>query len=937
MKLPYITVAILATSLLVGGILADEKIIRKRTRRSNRVARQTSADQMVQNILKWLQGVYTQQSRRIRQGTLREYLPPTNTQKPRPFETARPPGNDQNGNYIYGGYPPAGSITPQPPFPIFTRPPSGGVPGEGYPSTVGYPHTTFPGQGTPARPSGYPTETAGTSGPESYPTPGFPTHAPDGPTPGEYPGGHTAPGGFTGYPDGQPTPGGTTGHPGGETTPGFTGYPGAHTTPGGVTGSPGTQTTPGGFTGYPGGPSTPGGFTGPPDSHTTPGGFTGYPGGQTTPGGFTGYPGSQTTPGGFTGYPGGQTTPGGFTGPPGGQPTPGDFTGTPGGQTTPGDITGYPGSQTTPGGFTGLPDGQTTPAVPTEASTQPPITSAPPEKPGFPTRPPPAFTGYPEGPGLSTQPPPELTSALPGFPTQPPPGAFTGYPTRLPDVTDATTQPELTRIPTQAPEATVPPQQPEATESASEKPEGTEAPSEKTEGTEGPVQPEGTEAPVQPEGPEAPTSGRPVLSTEPSVVETESPTSKPSTSPPLTETFTSATSPEEQPPAGEPTTQSPEINTIPTGRPEKPGDTEPVETDSEDLKHPPHIHAIDVECAKDMMTINLEFNREFNGIIYSKGYYNMPECRYVKENSGQKKYTFTVNLNQCGTEFINAFDTQGQSYLENVLVLQNEAGVQEIWDTVRAVRCLWEGNLKETLSVALSVGMLSQELVTFSGDTAVAKLDILLGRGALGQPANGLVKIGEPMTLVVSVSGDPGFDLQVKDCRATDSTGDNTIPLTDDDGCVLKPKLFGAFQKTRSTGDTGASIIAYAYFNAFKFPDVMDLMIECNIELCKTDCDMCTDPNQKLEPGRRRRRDLYTYNETLHDGVTMGKHLRIILPEDLNLNDRTVIDLGRNDGVCMSTQSFVFSTALLISLLTASCLFSAYMWLKTQQLKFIKK
>lgn len=156
-----------------------------------------------------------------------------------------------------------------------------------------------------------------------------------------------------------------------------------------------------------------------------------------------------------------------------------------------------------------------------------------------------------------------------------------------------------------------------------------------------------------------------------------------------------------------------------------------------------------------------------------------------------------------GTEFINAFDTQGQSYLENVLVLQNEAGIQEIWDTVRAVRCLWEGNLKEQLSVSLMVGMLTQEIVTFSGDTAMAKLDILLGRGPFGQPANGLVKIGEPMTLVVSVSGDPGFDIQVKDCRATDSTGDNVVQLTDDDGCVLKPKLFAAFQKTRNTENTG--------------------------------------------------------------------------------------------------------------------------------------
>lgn len=258
-----------------------------------------------------------------------------------------------------------------------------------------------------------------------------------------------------------------------------------------------------------------------------------------------------------------------------------------------------------------------------------------------------------------------------------------------------------------------------------------------------------------------------------------------------------------------------------------------------------------------MMTINIEFNRPFNGIIYSKGYYNHPDCRYVKENSDQTKYTFTVSLNSCGTEFINAFDTQGQSYLENVLVLQNEAGIQEVWDTIRAVRCLWEGNLNKALSVALSVGMLTQEIVTFSGDTAMAKLDIQLGKGPFATPANGLVKIGDTMTLVVSVTGDPGFDIQVKDCRAKDSTGENVVALTDDDGCVIKPKLFGAFQKTRNTGNTGASIMAYAFFNAFKFPDVMDLMIECNVELCKTDCEMCTNPNQKLEPGRRRKREVH--------------------------------------------------------------------------------
>lgn len=386
------------------------------------------------------------------------------------------------------------------------------------------------------------------------------------------------------------------------------------------------------------------------------------------------------------------------------------------------------------------------------------------------------------------------------------------------------------------------------------------------------------------------------------------------------EVVTSGTSPK----PAESSTTSEETNLVVTEQPTQ----QSIVVEEDEDKHPPHIHALDVQCAKDMMTINIEFNRVFDGIIYSKGFYNNPDCRYVKENSGETKYSFTVRLDSCGTEFINAFDTQGQSYLENVLVLQNELGIQEVWDSIRAVRCLWEGNLNQALSVALSVDMLTQEIVTFSGDTAMAKLDIQMGRGPFAKPANGLVKIGELMTLVVSVSGDPGFDLQVKDCKAKDSTENNVVALTDENGCVLKPKLFGAFQKTRNTGSTGASIIAYAFFNAFKFPDVMDITLECNIELCKTDCEMCLEPNQKIEPGRRKRA---VGNETLGDPVTMGKMLRVIFPEDIN-NQALLEVTNSKDTLCMSTSGFVAFSVGLVMLLTASFSFSAYMWLKNQRL-----
>ncbi|XP_076286288.1 uncharacterized protein LOC143211973 isoform X2 [Lasioglossum baleicum] len=375
--------------------------------------------------------------------------------------------------------------------------------------------------------------------------------------------------------------------------------------------------------------------------------------------------------------------------------------------------------------------------------------------------------------------------------------------------------------------------------------------------------------------------------------------------------------------------------------------------EDDDLKHPPHIHALDVVCSKTMMTINIEFNRAFDGVIYSKGFFMNPECRYVEQNSGQTKYSFTVSLDSCGTQFINDFAGEaGQAYLENVLVLQNEPGIQEVWDTVRRVRCLWEGNINKALTVNFSVDMLNQEIVTFSGDTAVAKLDIQVGRGPFAAAADGLVKIGETMTLVVSVEGDPAFDLQVRDCIARDESSANTIQLTDERGCILKPKLFGAFQKTNDTGNTGASIIAYAYFQAFKFPDVMDLFIECNVELCKTDCEPCPDMNQQIEPGRRRRRSIMlpapsrpmnTSSVLLADPIRVARGFRVIMVDDLSeassqvLENLEHIDVEQvaktttTTNVCMTYSGFFVASSFMMSTVVVTTISALIFYVKLQR------
>lgn len=339
----------------------------------------------------------------------------------------------------------------------------------------------------------------------------------------------------------------------------------------------------------------------------------------------------------------------------------------------------------------------------------------------------------------------------------------------------------------------------------------------------------------------------------------------------------------------------------------------------DDDRHPPHIHAITVDCGKEMMTINIEFNKPYNGIVYSQDHFNEPECIYVRENSNQAKFSFTVSLNTCGTRFFSDFENEGQAYLENVLVLQNEPGIQEVWDHIRRVRCLWEGNLNKQLVSSLSVGMLNQITSNFSGDTAMARLDIQTGRGPFAPDTSGLVKIGETMTLVVTVTGDAGFDILVRECVARDSESRHVVPLTDSNGCVLKPKLFGAFQKTRETGNTGASIIAFAFFKAFKFPDEMDLIIQCDVELCKTDCEVCPNPGS-IEPRRRRRDVIHIGNRTYEPSTTISKGFRVVFAEDL----------PAPDGFCVTPSAATWGAIMVLLGSLLSSVMVSYLWQRSR-------
>lgn len=43
-----------------------------------------------------------------------------------------------------------------------------------------------------------------------------------------------------------------------------------------------------------------------------------------------------------------------------------------------------------------------------------------------------------------------------------------------------------------------------------------------------------------------------------------------------------------------------------------------VQSNPDDALHPPHIHQMNVQCSKDTMTIDVEFNKPYDGVVYSK-------------------------------------------------------------------------------------------------------------------------------------------------------------------------------------------------------------------------------------------------------------------------------------------------------------------------------
>lgn len=228
--------------------------------------------------------------------------------------------------------------------------------------------------------------------------------------------------------------------------------------------------------------------------------------------------------------------------------------------------------------------------------------------------------------------------------------------------------------------------------------------------------------------------------------------------------------------------------------------------------------------------------------LHLTGFYSDPHCVHLKPGTGHLSATFEIFLNSCGmsssANHVAGYggSTPSGSYVENTIIVQYDPYVQEVWDQARKLRCTWYDFYEKAVTFRpFQVDMLHAVTANFLGDNLQCWMQIQVGKGPWASEVSGIVKIGQTMTMVLAIKDDENkFDMLVRNCVAHDGKR-APIQLVDQYGCVVRPKIMSKFQKIKNFGPS-ASVVSFAYFQAFKFPDSMNVHFQCVIQVCRYNC-----------------------------------------------------------------------------------------------------
>jgi len=239
------------------------------------------------------------------------------------------------------------------------------------------------------------------------------------------------------------------------------------------------------------------------------------------------------------------------------------------------------------------------------------------------------------------------------------------------------------------------------------------------------------------------------------------------------------------------------------------------------------VKEVRVKCNSEDITVTVgilggeDFPRKFNGMIYPKGLSKNSSCmtEYIQ---AEHSVDYVIPLRSCNTMSTEVID--GLEYF-NTIVVQPHRKLVTNQGRGYHIRCRYQTKEKTLLSNFNVSGGLSNTALYATAAMPGTSMRIYYGEPIEGAIAEN-VKIGDPLTLVVSIDDQDIYGMHINECLVRDGVGWSEQRLINDEGCPVDSEIMGQFEY--SAGKTTALV----RFQAHKFPYTSSVYYQCNIRLC---------------------------------------------------------------------------------------------------------
>lgn len=256
---------------------------------------------------------------------------------------------------------------------------------------------------------------------------------------------------------------------------------------------------------------------------------------------------------------------------------------------------------------------------------------------------------------------------------------------------------------------------------------------------------------------------------------------------------------------------------------------------------------VNIECNSNNIQVTLDAPHDFNGMIYPKGLSKNSTCMAEYTNV-RDKIVYTLPLRSCNTMSTDVDD--GVEYFNTVVVQPHRKLVTNQGRGFH-IRCRYQTKEK-TITNFFNVSMIGTTPLVATAPMPGCSMKIFVGDSEEEVVAEN-VKIGDPLTLVISIDYQDVYGMRVTNCLVRDGLNWGEQPLINNEGCPVDNEILGPFEYTLNK--TRASVT----FQAHKFPYTSSVYYQCNVRLCLKSSGGCDDVPPDCDDVRhnlRRRRDV---------------------------------------------------------------------------------